>query len=253
MTTDSPRQAILFLTHRLDRQIVSRFERIDLAPSFDKYILLDHTAPAPVIVRSDLPIVPFDFQQICDAGYKPIRPGRVTPGSNHFPVIEFGSVRPEYSFIWVVEFDVVYTGKWANIFQSVESKADLIATNVRRFQNHPHWPYWRMWNNSQPDSLKIPRLERIASFNPIYRLSRSSLQYLRKSYLAGWCGHHEVTMASLLHRGGFGIEELGGSGEFTPIYRQNTLYRIGDTMRWRPNIRGNSISEPNMLYHPVKF
>lgn len=252
MTKPSSRQAILFLTHRINDQILSRFERIDSPALWDKFILLDCTDTAPPV--SSRPIVPFDFSQICAVGYTPFRRGKITPGSNHFPVIEFGAQRSEYSFIWVVEFDVIYTGKWACLFQCISTDPGLVATKIRRFKSHVRWRYWNIWNRSSPTPPEIPRNERIASFNPIYRLSRDSIQYLRKMYLEGWCGHHEVTMATLLHRGGFSLEELGGCGEFTPPQRRNRFYRIGDTMRWRPTIQKTTVFlESDMLFHPVKL
>jgi hypothetical protein len=254
MTNEPKRQAILFQTHILNDKAISRFEHIEIADGLiDKYILFDASASATE-GESDLPIVGYCVSALCDAGYRPIYPEQIVPGSNHFPVIEFSATHSQYAFVWAIEYDVVYTGDWTELMKSVSGDVDFVSTNLRAHADDPHWPWWGMLCHSNDDAISIERSQRFASFNPVYRVSHKAACYLRRKYTAGWRGHHEVTMATLLHHGGFRIEELGGNSRSTPSERRHKYYTIHDTFRWRPSWEvPMSDWRPNCLYHPVKL
>jgi hypothetical protein len=240
------------MAHQLDDDIAARFDRIDVPSRSEKTVFLDANA-STIAARCDLPVVKFHFGEICDKGYRPLRPRSIMPGSNHFPVIEFAVTHLEFDFVWALEFDVVYTGDWCDVLDCVDPSVDFVATHFRRFEEEPQWPWWNMVQ-SRPDGInRLPRSQLLASFNPIFRLSRRAAQFLKRQYIGGWIGHYEITMATLLKENGFRLEELGGDSAYTPPHRRGRFYRMNETFRWRPEFAPESLKgHPDTLFHPVK-
>ena len=249
------KQAVLFMSHFVDDTIIERFNSIGTDDSFEKWLLLDTTnlhASSEYPPSEPKRTVRFSVEQIKTAGYQAINPAKVVPGSNHFAVLEFAALHPEYSHIWVVEYDVVYSGCWNEFLSCFPFDIDFLTTDIRTINDDPTWCWWRSFRSGQCER-KMSARQMVASFNPIYRLTRAAALHLRSAFLSGCKGHHEVTMPTILTRDGFSIEELGGNGRYTPKSRIGRFYNR-DTFHWRPTIDASATKKhKDTLYHPVKL
>jgi len=209
-------KVILFLTHLFNQEVLERFELIETPPGFDKFILLDATSgDAPCHPK----LHPFRFADFLRAGYRPLAP-YIVPGSPHFPVIEFLAAHAQYSHAWCIEYDAMFRGRWTTFFSAHDSNADLISAYVSKPQSEPLWLWWKTIKG--PVSLAEGDLLR--SFNPVYRLSSRAAAVLRSEYKAGWVGHFEVTMATLLKLRGMQVEDFGNGGEYCRECNRNRWY-----------------------------
>jgi hypothetical protein len=251
MNADAIHQAVLFLTHRLDDVALERFTGIDVPHSCEKRILLDARSYKGEI-PNELPITTFDLVDLVRRGYQPMWPGCLLPGSNHFPAIEYAATHPEHKYVWVIEDDLIFTGQWTTLLEAVPPGPDFVATQVRCFDDDPAWPWWKIWC-CRPRARVFPsRRQFIASFNPIYRLSHEAACFLKARFLEGWCGHHEVSMATLLHCMSFRVEELGGAGRYTPDGRRGRFYSNDKTLQWRNRSEAPIIElKPDTLFRPI--
>lgn len=180
-------------------------------------------------------------------------------GNVHFPLFAYWRkhLRGDgIDHLWFVEYDVAFTGSWDYLFDYFEdSDADLIASHIQRYDEHPGWPWWRIEHPRET----LPRDDRIRSFNPIYRLSSKALAFLDKAFRKGWKGHHEVTIPTLLHNNGFSLLDFGNRGTFVDDALENFYYSYSlrnifkglGTMRHRPVFKRPGLLK-NTLYHPVK-
>jgi hypothetical protein len=197
--------AIVLLTHLFNDKVLQRFEHIECPAGYEKWILMDTTGKDSV----DRPYVrEFRLPNLMQAGYRPIAPTLV-PGSNHFPVVEFAATST-YRHVWCVEYDVVFLGDWREFFDAHDTAADFESTCVGTPLEAPDWPWWSSLQG--PGILAGQHLLR--SFNPLYRLSAAAAKFLRRDLRDGWLGHHEVSMATLVHARGGVVEDLGGQGTF---------------------------------------
>ncbi len=52
-------------------------------------------------------------------------------GNADLIVFSFFRARPEYAYLWIIEYDVHYEGKWSYFFERFESSnADLLGTSM---------------------------------------------------------------------------------------------------------------------------
>jgi len=117
-----------------------------------------------------------------------------------------------------------------------------------------HWPTLRV-----PPSVELSPTDLIASFMPIYRISRRAVQAIDRAYRSGWSGHCEVTWPTTINQAGFSIEDFGGDGEFVREQNRNRFYT--NTLL-DPNLApGSLVFRParafrglkkDKLWHPVK-
>lgn len=159
----------------------------------------------------------------------------------------------------MIEYDVRYLGDWSHFFDSVDSYAfDMMTSHIRRYAEEPRWPWW---STLEHPYKRIPRARYLRSFNPIYGVSRTALEFVHASLLDGWRGYPEVALPTLLSEGGSRLLDLGGDGEFTPTALRNKSYTSWatssgylspfGTMRYRPG-RPAVGDLQNKLYHSVK-
>lgn len=239
--------ALLFLSHKSTPSIRRAYNQLESAAGdADVYWLHDVTnvsAPASLKVPN---LWPFSIELLNSALQYRAGIPQVVPGYAHAPVILFALRHPGYDTFWVIEYDVHFEGKWRRFFDSTANEsADLLTTRVRTYRDEPDWDWW---NSLHHPTKEIPLTERVASFNPIYRISRPALLHLHKAHLEGWTGHNEVLLATLLLDGGFRVADLNGTGPYGGQIA-DPLYSLR-TMRWRPPQWHTP--EPNMLHHPVK-
>jgi hypothetical protein len=208
----------------------------------------------------------FSYESLSQLGYPFYQQGKLVPGSTHFPMIEFALKNPDYPYYWFIEHDVRFTGDWKDFFNYWEkSQADLLTCHIRSHEKEPDW----YWGGIKHHTQEIPLSESVRSFNTIYRMSKPAIDYIHKMHLDGWIGHHEELIPTLLLKGGFRLEDMGGTGEFVSKGNNNLFYidtrnndksgslnnenRPSDkaTMRWRPAWK-NYGQIKGKLYHPVK-
>lgn len=239
--------AVLFLSHKSSPGIRRAYHRLRSAAD-DAHVhwLYDVTNGSPASSVEGPNPWPFSIETLNASLQYRDRIPYVIPGHGHTPIILFAQRHPEYDRFWVIEYDVHFAGDWRTFFEHTEQEsADLLTTRVRAYWDEPDWDWW---HSLRHPTETVPLTARVASFNPIYRISRAALSHLDKAHRAGWTGHNEVFLPTLLLEGGFRVADLCGTGPYGAQI-SDPLYRLR-TMRWRPPRW--STPEPNMLYHPVK-
>ena len=166
-------------------------------------------------------------------------------------------------FVWACEYDVDWSGNWADFFQCFSNNdADLLTTTVRTYDQSREWHYWS--NAVAPP--EVSREQWLRAFHPIMRLSRPLMErYAEEMTHPGWAGHYEFLLPTIALQFDFKVEDLGGEGPFCPAERRGQLYSntphewllAPGTFVWRPSLdhyswQEGAAMEPNKLYHPVK-
>lgn len=189
--------------------------------------------------------------------YKPIY-DTLCPGSSHFLVLAFALEHREYDYVWFIEYDVCYTGKWASLIQSFsDDDSDFISSHIEKYdkQRNDDWSWWRLKNNAG-----FPLEECVKTFSPICRYSRAALLYIDKYPKEGHSAHTEVLIPTCLYHAGMKLEDFGGTGDFVKEGNRNRFYVQGvgtnnGTMRYRPIFLQEEIYALNVkdkLFHPLK-
>lgn len=254
-------KSILFTSHLVSPSIYWTYRRLRRAVphTYDVYWLYDDSKGSPPwIVRSNN-YYTYSAKALKGKGYPFTIGDSLTPGNNHFPVIDFHRLHSGYTHYWIVEYDVRFTGAWSSFFNHFENNtADLLSAAITRHADAPEFVFW---NSLSHPSKNIAASKQIRSFNPIYRISREALNFIDAAHREGWSGHHEVLLPTLLCENGFTIEDFGGEGAFVPEGRENTFYTSEDlnkfgipdkgTHRYQPRF-WKAGSQPNKIYHPVK-
>jgi hypothetical protein len=172
----------------------------------------------------------------------------VKPGQEHFPLLQFYLAHPQFSHYWIIEFDVRFSGSWQTFFRACAPiQADLLTAHIRRYSNASQWPWW---DSLQHPSQSIPRNHLIKSFNPVARLSAPGLDSLHQQLLAGWKGHFEVVLPTLIHHGALRLVDIGPDGAFSSPKLSQTFYTKA-SFRYRPPLWRLG-RKTELLYHPVK-
>jgi len=204
---------------------------------------------------------PFTDDILLDLNYRPLK-NNLIPGSCHFALLNFYLSNRNYDYYWYIEDDVIFNGKWSTFFNYnvKDHSTDFRSCHIRTFQDEPFWAWWKTLNHPQ---YRISNNLLLRSFNPIFQISNNALSFLDFSLTSGWAGHYEVLIPTLLNLNGYIISDFGGSGQIARSSLTNKFYIdcvddpsgiISDgTMRYRPEISVDEISEVNKLYHPVKF
>ncbi|TPN89443.1 hypothetical protein FJ988_00550 [Mesorhizobium sp. CU3] len=165
-------------------------------------------------------------------------------------------------FVWVLEYDVDFAGRWLDFFQQFSSNdADLLTTTINTRRRDPRWTFWDSANGPCRKSLFT------RAFLPIMRVSRRLLDVYEEALSTGeWSGHYEFLVPTIARARGLRIEDIGGSGPFVPWRRRrrNYLNRAKDpylspgTFVWRPSMTAyfheddTAFTQRAMLYHPIK-
>ncbi len=269
--TPGPRDCVVLLTHLWSPRIAAHFDRLKreagrVQPVFLAYNPPDGAAPgdvpADVVVRMSncAAIVPYRYRDHFGRGPVSV--------SGYCDMIWLAAmldpVLAGYDRIWLVEYDVDFSGDWASFFGTAAAyDADLLTAHVRRRSAQPNWILWQTLR--QPANAPADPL---AAFLPISRYSRAALAALRKGLASpGWRGHLEIVWPSIIGTAGLSIADIGGDGPFTPADRIDRHYRgncdspdsFDFTHRFSPP-RGQRyfvdapelFLYPNQIYHPIK-
>lgn len=257
---DGQREAVLLMTHFIDDMIVGHYRRL-VAESGrrDVYVLLNETDDLnPGYKRPrDLKVFGFTVDDLRRLGY-PIKGRRIRDKDIELFAFTFWKAHPEYDRVWVVEYDVAFTGRWSDLFDHFAvSPAALLATSLHRWAVNPRWPNWPgiVTPSGPPADLSIF----IRAFMPLYRMSQAGFQALDRAYLQGWEGFYEGIVPHILTNAGLTIEDIGGDGEFVAPENRGRFYTstpADNTLSpgsfvFRP-ITAQPGPEPGKLWHPVK-
>jgi hypothetical protein len=256
----SAKTIYLILTDKDTEETLLHYELIKSAVADKATVKLLFHQKGSVVSDRILSTDPYLFthQSLLMLNYLPVT-DTLIPGSAHFPLLEFYLNYPVYDYYWLIEDDVQFNGDWNTFFEAFRNAGhDFITTHIRYYAEEPLWTWWRLFGHLTEN---IPYQRRLRSFNPIYRISRSALDFIHSALLQFWIGHHEVLYPTLLHENGFRIMDMGGDGRFVPEGFRNVFYtshssgsegRIDEgTFRFRP-CWAEIGNEHNKLYHPVK-
>lgn len=254
------REAVLLMTHFVDDMIVGQARRL-MAESGgrDVFVLLNKTDDINPTYRrpSDIRVFEFTVDDLRDLEY-PLKGRRIRDKDIELFAFTFLKARTEYNRVWVVEYDVTYTGRWNELFDHfLDSDAALLATSLHRWAVNPHWPNWP--SIQAPEGPPADLRGYIRAFMPFYRLSRIGYEALDRAYRAGWEGFYEGIVPRILLDAGLAVEDIGGTGEFVRPENRGRFYRSNPaentlapgTFVFRPIVASPG-PEPDMLWHPVK-
>ncbi len=253
-------EAVLLMTHLLNGHIVAQYRRLAAEAGAGRDVIVLYNRgddPCPGFVPpSDLKVFAFDGGDIRMLGF-PSKGRRLTARDVELFGLLFSRRHPSYQRFWVVEYDVAFTGRWDELFGAfADNPADLLATTIHRYDVNPGWDNWRgvgvLCNRVRPEGL-------LRAFMPCHRLSRRGAEALEAAYQAGWYGHYEATVPTVLERAGLIIEDIGGDGEFVAPGNRNRFYTNTPSTNhlapgsfvFRP-VREAPGVEPGRLWHPVK-
>jgi len=253
------RPAGIFITHVLNDRIQAHFDRlrreteeiIDWQLAYNPWTLSDLIAG-----RGEFKIDPASVRvrQAIDNGRLPM---------GYMDVVLFPLVKSaNREFVWVLEYDVDFAGRWLDFFQQFSSNgADLLTTTLNTRRRDPRWAFWSTANGPCPKSRHT------RGFLPIMRVSRRLVDTYEQALSTGeWSGHYEFLVPTIARVHGLRTEDIGGNGPFVPWRRRrrNYLnvakdpYLSPGTFVWRPSMMAyfheddTAFTQRDMLYHPIK-
>lgn len=267
MENGNRREAIVFVSHTVCESIVTRFEKLQReSPSnsdvFFAYNGTEATAEEFRYARQldEDKLWTYEDSDILNVDYPnpwaKRRQKTLIPGNLDLLFIYFSRLESAYSRYWFIEYDVTYSGDWSEVFQAFESSnADLLGTTLTPYEQRPDWNWWPTFD---PPS-DCGKSEWVRGFFPISRLSTAALEILDEGYQAGWSGHREAVIPTLLRSRGLTLEDIGGDGPYVESGNENRFYTntpkreqlSPGTFVYRPS-RPSSGWRRGKLWHPVK-
>lgn len=261
------RSTVAFLAKDWSPSIVRRFERLhsQTQPDYPCAILVDDSRPnvfrqwvafAKQEGREDL-IYRYCSRELSQRFGSASEPtGRATLSGCHLPLLAFAA---EHAFdhYWAVGSDVEFRGDWSSLFGRFEADSrDLLASHLHRYAQ---WPGWYWWNRgfAGSDGLPPPEADRLKALLPIYRLSGRALREIETAHRAGWRGHCECVVPTVLGLRGLGIGDLNEAGRVyvgdwpNPISNPARL----SSLRWQPEASVEEFERreapSSLLFHPI--
>lgn len=253
------RQAGIFITHVLNDRIQAHFDRlrheteevIDWQLAYNPWTLSDLVAG-----RGE-----FEIDRTSGRVRQAMNKGNLSMG--YMDIVLFPLAKSaNREFVWILEYDVDFAGRWLDFFQQFSSNGvDLLATTLNTRRRDPRWTFWGSADGPCPKS----RFTR--AFMPIMRVSRRLIDVYEEALSTGeWSGHYEFLVPTIARVHGLRIEDIGGTGPFVPWRRRRRNYlntakdpHLGPgTFVWRPSMRAyfhedhTAFMQRAMLYHPIK-
>jgi hypothetical protein len=261
------RTVVVLQTHYVDRALI-RFFRELAATGMTQYeaVLLMH-APAGTRKPRRIATMPHHFVTTPEIR-SPAYTNKSAIGSEwhiwrgghtDLSALHFFRKNPDFDFYWFVEYDVRFSGDWAEFFAVFEGDStDLLTTSLRRATVDETWMHWP---TLRPSCTAAPlgSADRICGFMPIFRVSRRGMEVMDRAYREGWTGHCEATWPTIINHAGLRIQDIGGDGEFVAPGNRNRFYT--NTLSSRDLSPGSLAFRParfrpgpqrNRLWHPVK-
>lgn len=263
----SGKVAVLFLSHVWNRVAWSRFERLrrEIGERAEVFLALDKSGGVgPALRRLRVPhgsLLLFDANSLEERlGYACFKPGKIVPGSGHYPALAFVRLRSDVERVVMVEYDVEFAGHWGDFLDAVlASGPDFASLHFRTYADRPEFHFWPSVEPSDADrewASDTANLRR--SFNPVYVVSREALGLIDRAHKAGWHAHYEILLATILARENARLVDLAELG-FCLGTVQDPLPDVSDderaTVRWRPPVGTDEFERRSTgatLFHPVK-
>jgi hypothetical protein len=262
-----PRQAILYLSHVVNRTLWRAYKRLEreCGGFADVYFVLNLSSESvPSDVKGTFPITPAQRARLGHPSRAGIVGWWMDTSPSHTRIIQSGidqallafrKIKPGYDYYWIVEYDVEFSGRWSELFNAfADNTSDLLCTNMFRHETNPTWAWWKhlVWPHD-------PKPELIRGFLPFARLSAQAIDTLIAAGQSGIDGFYELVWPTVLHHHGLIIEDIGGDGPFvrpTNVNRWYTSTLTSETLSpgtfvFRP-VRCRQGRKPNKLWHPVK-
>jgi hypothetical protein len=249
---------VLFLGHETSEETCAAFQHLRTTAGSGVAVcwLLDVAGGAEPLAEYLAETHTYDSRRFAQQGLATFGPTMLS-GHCHFPVLDFYLRNPRITRLWVVECDVRFTGPWSKFFAlMVRSDADLLTCHLRTAEQEPGWYWWNTLRNpsgQQPKDVKAFR-----AFLVVARCSARALDMLIASHRAGWCGHQEVIIPTLVARAAMSMCDINEIAELSRGTRVDTsiedlrgsLEALG-TLRFHP-ARHRAGFRREMLYQPVK-
>lgn len=256
--TDLRGTVIVFFGHDLSRESCSAYRKLraSAGPGVTLRWLLDMGANTSIPSEFRDEILTYNSAQFADWGF-PVMGATMLPGHCHFPLLRLYEKHPEIERLWLVEYDVRFTGKWRLLFDHFATDdADLITCHIKTQDQEPRWHWWPTL--SSPVDAPPVEIPRVRAFLVVARYSAAALRKLAELHRAGWRGHQEVIIPSLLLHSGMKVRDIndaspahGARRFYISVSGQNGALEEFGTMRYRP-ARTHAGFLSNTLYHPVK-
>lgn len=258
--------AIVFLTHVWHEAVGRRFERLrrETASTAECHVLLDSRAPGVeegwrhflAGVGASAALVPFTPAQVsADLGLRFFGLRDVLSNS-HLPMLWFARTRKQYDYVWQVEYDAEYRGRWGDFFAPYGgTDAALLAVHYHRWSDWPDWFWWPSF--TFPPDVAVQQDELCKAFMPVMRMSRAAMECVERAHRQGWFGHAEAVVPTALLREGHRLEDLNVRKTCYMGWYQDPvpLLPLLSTIRCRPFVGQNEFLQRGqgpMLFHPVK-
>jgi hypothetical protein len=150
----------------------------------------------------------------------------------------------EAEHFWLVD-DRVHFDRGFEDFEAAlpRSSADFLATVVRRLPEDPGWHWWQSLKAPEGED---PSVHALAALLSLVRLSRAAATAILRGLGSGWSGHPEAVVPTLVNRAGLTIEDIGGTGSFTPAGQIGRWY---DDRTW--HWKGPVSFIPGKIHFPV--
>jgi hypothetical protein len=252
----------IFLFHQPSERILGHYQRL-VSETQDhvnwKIVFNPENTPDP---KMDIPspsaeaVLPNRFLQM-------ERTGGIQGGLLDLVIVPCAAAL-DADFVWILEYDVDFSGSWDKFFrQFSDNTADLLTSTVIPRANSSNWFHWK--HARAPEYVAEAQVCR--AFHPVMRLSRRFVQAYRDAMRdPAWQGHYEFTFPTTALVGGLQMEDIGGAGPFTPMARRHLNYENTPeseylepgTFQWRPSRPAYFHEAPaifekrDMLYHPIK-
>lgn len=240
----------------------SRFDRLrqDIGDACDVFMLLHRPAGATPPPEADARYGDRIIRFTDEDNRALVPPDAWLPmgrGGTILPALGFLAART-YRHGWMVEHDVMYSGRWLDFFRHFEDNpAHLLACHIRDYEQEPAW---NKWDRLQP-AERFDGIRKVRAFMPVFRISKEASIAVLDAYRNGRRGHFEALTPTWLNHIGLSIEEIGDKGPYTPAHRRGLFYTARSdptgaltgcgTMRYRPSLLFWGWRS-NRLYHPVK-
>jgi len=262
------REAILYLSHFCSPAVLREVVRLraELEPRYDIFVGGYCRAREALEGIDCVPTREYSADDLTSLPY-PAKTSRFDPddfsGNADLPMMKLFLERPDYDYYWIIEYDVRFSGAWPQLFGDLaSSSADLLCTTMQTWAEHPNWAHWETLVSGGEE---VSPEQRVKGFMPFSRASQVLLKACDARYRAGWGGHHEVVWPTIARLAGLSMEDIGGSGSFTPAERHGRYYSSAPT-EWSQfpgtfvfrlssadhNLFGPECHFKGTLWHPVK-
>ncbi len=247
---------VIFFGHDVSRTSRNAFRRLRASAGRRVTVkwLLDLAGGPEIPSEFQGEIITYDSRRFDQWGLRTFG-AKMLPGHCHFPILRLFMESPKIERLWLVEYDVRFTGKWKVLFDHFESDdADLITCHLR---NHDQEPGWHWWESLKPPA-EAGEVQPLRAFLVVARYSAAAMSALIEMQTHGWVGHQEVIIPTALRHAGLKVRDINDA---SPAHRarrfyisysdQNGALEEFGTLRYRP-ARPHAGLRSNMLYHPVK-